>query len=316
MPCPALEILGTPDGNEATGVRYESPDGASHELSADCIVDSSGHGLLTLDFLKSKGYGTVKETTIGIDLRYSTAVFANCNSGADAKIILSLPKAPERVRGGILIEIEKGHFHVTISGRHETVPPAEKDAFLAYVQQLERPTIFNAIKNADCLGEIARFGLPESRWRHFGKLDRFPRKLFPLGDSIARFNPVWGQGMAVALNEVQLLRDMLQTESRQGCLNPTLSESFLVESEALIANPWEMSAVPDFAYPETRGERPSNLKSRLEHQVALRQLATRDRAVRELLAEVRHLLKPASLLSEPEFVRRVDQEFSQPQSLT
>ena len=91
----------------------------------------------------------------------------------------------------------------------------------------------------------------------------------------------------------------------------TLAQQFLSESEALIEQPWTMSAVPDFIYPQTRGERPGDLEDRLNAQFALARIGTRDASVWKLLSEVRHLLKPLAVLEEPELARRVKAEIAE-----
>ena len=49
--------------------------------------------------------------------------------------------------------------------------------------------IYNAIRSAKRVGDIARFGMPSSVRRAFDKLDRFPRGLVPLKNSVRRFPP-------------------------------------------------------------------------------------------------------------------------------
>jgi hypothetical protein len=71
-----------------------------------------------------------------------------------------------------------------------------------------------------------------------------------------------------------------------------------------------MSAIPDFIYPETTGERPADLEGRLNFQRALGRLAVRDPEVYELLTEIRNPLKPLSLLDDPSIVRRVKEEIA------
>jgi hypothetical protein len=56
----------------------------------------------------------------------------------------------------------------------------------------------------------------------------------------------------------------------------TLVPTFLTKAETLIADPWAMSAIPDFIYPETIGERPRDLEDRLNFQSALGRLAVRE----------------------------------------
>ena len=63
--------------------------------------------------------------------------------------------------------------------------------------------------------------------------------------------------------------------------------------------------IPDFAYPDTRGERPADFEVSIKYGMALGKLAARDPAVHRLTAEVAHLLKPRSVYREPELVQRV-----------
>jgi len=127
-----------------------------------------------------------------------------------------------------------------------------------------------------------------------------------MGDAICRFNPVYGQGMTVASQEANLLSDLLQTLDRDSL--STLAPTFLTKAERLIADPWAMSAIPDFIYPQTTGERPADLEDRLNFQRAVNQLAVRDVKICELLIEIRHLLKPLSLLEDPSIARRAKEE--------
>lgn len=120
-----------------------------------------------------------------------------------------------------------------------------------------------------------------------------------------RFNPIYGQGMSVAAQEACLLRRLLRTRAGRGEPLAELGRAFLAEAQAVIDGPWRMSAIPDFAYPQTRGERPADLKTALEFSAALTRLATRDPTVHKLVLQVQHLLKPHSLLRDPDLVHRV-----------
>jgi hypothetical protein len=71
-----------------------------------------------------------------------------------------------------------------------------------------------------------------------------------------------------------------------------------------------MSAIPDFIYPETTGERPPDLEDRLNFQRALGRLAARDAGIFEMLIEIRHMLKPRSLLEGSSIARRVKEEIT------
>jgi hypothetical protein len=110
----------------------------------------------------------------------------------------------------------------------------------------------------------------------------------------------------VASQEANLLSDLLQTFN--GDSLATLAPTFLTKAECLIADPWAMSAIPDFIYPQTIGHRPPDLEDRLNFQSAVNRLAVRDVKICELLIEIRHLLKPVTHLEDPSIVRRVKEE--------
>jgi hypothetical protein len=116
------------------------------------------------------------------------------------------------------------------------------------------------------------------------------------------------------LEEAILLFDLLgRTDSN---VLSTLAPDFLTKAENLIADPWAMSAIPDFIYPETTGERPQDLEKHLNFAKGLNRLGTHDAAVFELLMNVRNLLKPLNALDDPSIVSRVESELATELSLT
>jgi hypothetical protein len=76
-------------------------------------------------------------------------------------------------------------------------------------------------------------------------------------------------------------------------------------------DPWAMSAIPEFIYPDTTGERTPDLQDRLNFRRALGRLAVLGAEVYELLVEIRHVLKPRTLLDDPAIVRRVKEEIAE-----
>jgi 2-polyprenyl-6-methoxyphenol hydroxylase-like FAD-dependent oxidoreductase len=181
---------------------------------------------------------------------------------------------------------------------------------LAFAQKLSTPTVYNAMKGSKRLNEVARYGFPESKWRHFAQLDNFPRGLLLVGDAICCLNPVYGQGITVAVQQANVLRRLLSAHTRQADPLATLGRDYLAEAESLLEAPWAMSAIPDFIYPQTRGKRPDDLEDRLKFQMALTRLSTHDAELYKLLNEVRHLLKPLSVLDDPALVRRVEADLA------
>jgi 2-polyprenyl-6-methoxyphenol hydroxylase-like FAD-dependent oxidoreductase len=307
-----LEIAATPDGAMVTGVRCESADGRQEILAADLVVDASGRGGPTLALLRSSGQPAPDETVIGVDLHYTTTTFViPRDAPTDWRGIATHAHAPERSRGGFMLPIEGDRWVLTLTGRLGERPPPEPDGFMDYARRLETRTIYNAVKHAERQGGFERYAYRASAWRRFDRLSAFPRGLLPIGDSICRFNPIYGQGMTVAAQEACLLKHLLKGRTTKADPLAGLALAFLSESVPLIEAPWDMSAVPDFVYPDTCGERPADFESRLKYNGALIRAAIRDAAVHRLLTEVQQLLKPPSVLQDPAIDRLVQSELFQ-----
>ena len=304
--CRVLNVVSKSNVGAATGIQCQLVDGSLETVKSDFIVDASGNGSLTLEFLKSTGRRPPEVTSIGVNMRYASARFERSHIWDDYKIVYTLPDAPELCRGGLILPAENNSNQVVLIGRGEEIPPIDGNEFLTYARQLPTQTIYDAIRNAKRLTNIMPFSFPESRWRHFAQVPDFPRGLLPIGDAICRFNPVYGQGMTVASQEANMLSELLQT--LDGDQLGTLAATFLTKAETLIADPWAMSAIPDFIYPDTIGERPPDLEDRLTFQRALGRLAVRDAEIYELLVEIRHVLKPLTLLDDPSIVKKIKEE--------
>ena len=304
--CRVLNIIGESNTGAATAICYRTPDGNVETLQSDLIIDASGNGSLTWEFLKASGRKLPEETSIGIKMHYASAIFDQVDIRDRYKIAYTFPNAPEESRGGLMLPAENGRYQVVLFGRGEDIPPINESEFRRFAGELWTPTIYNAIKKAKRLTEISPNSFTQSRWRHFAQVSDFPGGLLPIGDAICRFNPVYGQGMSVAAQEASLLFDLLGRSDND--LLSTLAPDFLAKAEKLVGEPWAMSAIPDFIYPETTGVRPEDLEERLNFQKGLGQLAARDESVFKLLIEVRHLLKPLTVLDDPSIVSRVEKE--------
>jgi 2-polyprenyl-6-methoxyphenol hydroxylase-like FAD-dependent oxidoreductase len=304
--CRARELMASREGGAVSAIRFENSHGRSEILAADLVVEASGRRNLTFGFLESVGRPRPEETTIGVDITYATGVFAVPDDApGDWTGVMTFDSPDRGGLGGILLPLEGNRWIVTLAGRHGAKPPDDRDGFLACAQQLRTPTIFNAIKKAEQLRKIVRFGFPASARRHFERLEAFPRGLLPFGDAICRFNPVYGQGMSVAAQEACLLHRLLQGRANESNTLSGLASAFFSEAATLIETPWALAAVPDLAHPKAEGKRPEDLEQRLAFSEALNHLAAEDPAVHKLLFEVLHLLKPRSALGDPDLVERV-----------
>jgi len=295
-----------PDGAAVSGVRCTFAGGTSETLAADLVIDASGQGTLTLDLLRSTGSELPAESIIGVDVGYASAIFAiPADAPRDWKGVFTFPRSPHGSRGSLLLPLEGNRWIVTVAGRHAERPPGDAEGFMDFARQLRTPTIHNAIAGAERLSEIARARFPASVYRHYERFEGFPAGLITLGDAMCRFNPVYGQGMSVAVQEAQALGQLLAARVAEPDPLKGLDRPFFAEAAKLIETPWFSAAIPDFVNPDTRGERPANLEEMLRFGMALTRLAARDPDVHRLTAEVQHLLKPRSVYQDPELRQRV-----------
>jgi 2-polyprenyl-6-methoxyphenol hydroxylase-like FAD-dependent oxidoreductase len=299
------ELIASPDNGSVAGVRFEDTRGTPGSVAADLVVDASGRASPTLGFLEAIGSSKPPAIEIGIDQAYATAVFEKPEDApTDWLFVLHVPTPPGSSRLGIIVPMEGRRWSVSLCVNHGEAPPGDIDGFMAFAESFRMPTIYNAIRSAKRVGDIARFGMRRSVLRGFDKLDRFPRGLVPLGDSVCRFPPVGGQGMSVAAQESCVLASLL--ESRRGGDDPLdgLAEAFFSEIQPLLESPWAV-AMADLVYPQTRGARPPDFEERLQYTRALMRLAADDAETDRIVFEVRALLKPQSALREPELASRV-----------
>jgi 2-polyprenyl-6-methoxyphenol hydroxylase-like FAD-dependent oxidoreductase len=292
-------LVASRDAMRVDAVRYDSEDGPDGAVEADLVVEASGRCGLTLKLLEELSLQKPEETEIGIDQAYaSTIVERPVDHDWLGNIVL--PSAPASSRGAFLFPIEKQRWLLSIGGSHGDAPPGDRAGFIDFVRSLRTPTIYDAVRDARPLTDIARYQLPCSTRRHFERLEAFPAGLLVIGDALCRFNPVFGQGMSVAAQEAVILERLLA----EGVPMERLARDFFAAIQDTIATPWGV-AVSDFVYPATRGVRPADLAQRLQYSMALTRLAAADPEVHRLTVEVSQLLKPQAALREPALAARV-----------
>lgn len=304
--CRVLAIEATPDGAAVSGVRFQSDGSADETVRADLVVDASGRAVFTLDLLRATGRPAPEETTIGVDIGYASCIFdIPGDAPKDWKGVMTFPRAPQSSRGALLLPLEGGRWMVSLGGRGDDKPPGDDAGFLDYAKNLRTPTIYNAIRGAKRVGEVARYAFAQSVHRHFERLGSMPRGVLPIADSICSFNPVYGQGMSVAAQEACVLDRLLGRLQGQSDPLAGLASAFFEETKTLLDTPWAMAAIPDFVFPATVGQRPPDLARTLKFGAALTRLAARKPDVHKVMVEVQHLLKPRSVYRSPMLMARV-----------
>jgi flavin-dependent dehydrogenase len=287
------------DQRQVRGVRA-----ASGTLEADLVVDAGGRSSHAPRWLAEMGMPTPEETTIGVDFAYtSTKYRKRAASALEPLVLVGAP--PPNTRGGGLFAIENDTWHVSLGGRFGDYPPTNEAGFLAFAKALPSPEIYEAIKDADRIADITHHRFPTSVRRHYERLSAFPDNFLLVGDAIASFNPVYGQGMSSAALQARALQQILGDRAKKSGGLTEVSSAFFKKAAEVIDAPWTLAASSDFAYEQTKGERPPGVAESARYFATLDALQAEDIEVQRLMTEVFHLIKPLSALSEEPIRSRV-----------
>jgi 2-polyprenyl-6-methoxyphenol hydroxylase-like FAD-dependent oxidoreductase len=293
------------EAGRVRGVRCET-DGASRSLSADLVIDAGGRGTRATRWLADLGFAQPEETAIGVDFAYASTKFRIPDDYDDPeRLTICFGPPPDYPDGAIMGEIEDRTWHVSLAGRFGNYPPDDEEGFLAFVRSIYTPRIYDLIKNAERVADIARYRFPTSVRRHYEGLTAFPDGFTVIGDAIASFNPVYGQGMSAAALQVDTLRGLLAERADGSRGLDRLALDFFPKAAEIVALPWTLAAAQDLAFPKTVGERPADLLEGARYLQALSELAADDIEIRRLLTEVFNLARPLSALMEAPLPDRV-----------
>ncbi|MDQ0859720.1 flavin-dependent dehydrogenase [Bacillus sp. V2I10] len=164
----AEQLLLDHQHNKISGVRVRSlKTGREKELLANMVVDASGFGSKSVDWLKSFGI-EVKEEKVWIQLFYATKLFRLKNQDRpDWCNLLISPSFPENPYGAFIQTIEENRFSVTFSGYANESAPRTNEEFFSYAQKLPVPNVVQFLEQVEPISEIKIHTIPYQVRRRF-----------------------------------------------------------------------------------------------------------------------------------------------------
>ncbi|WP_369182043.1 NAD(P)-binding protein [Streptomyces sp. Y1] len=288
------------DGERAEGRAAEGAGGAERgevrEIPADLVVDAAGRTTATAAWLAELGCPPVPEERVDAGVAYSSRLFHR-PAGADlgCKAVYLQTKAPHAGRMGVLLPVEGGRWIVSLAGMRGAEPAPGEAGFAEHLDGLRDPSLREALRSAEPASEVRGFRPGPSVRRHYEH--NAPAGLLAIGDAASTFNPVYGQGITVALLGALALR---RSSLRHGGIGPATARQARREITAASKNPWIMAGAEDARFPATTGG-PSGALVKLQHRFLDRVLAaaTHDAEVTAAFHEVMSLVAPPSLLFRP-----------------
>jgi 2-polyprenyl-6-methoxyphenol hydroxylase-like FAD-dependent oxidoreductase len=299
--CDILGLATTPDGRRVTGARVlrRADNSAAQLLGADLVVDASGRGSRTPMWLEALGYPRPREEQVRIGLGYATRTYRLPPDALDGDLAVLQAATPQHPRTGALQALEGDRWMLTLAGILGDHPPTDPDGFLAFARSLQFPDIYEAVRDGEPLDDPVGFRFPASVRHRYERLDRFPDGLLVVGDAVASFNPIYGQGMSVAAVEALALRRHLERGTEP------LPRRWFRDLARIVDVPWDMSAGGDLVFPEVQGRR--TLKGRLvsTYLARLHAAAAHDAHVASTFIRVAGLVAPPQTLLHPRVAARV-----------
>jgi len=289
------------DKGQVRGVRTRAAGGEN--IEADLVVDAGGRTSHATRWLAQMGMPTPEETSIGVDFAYTSTKFRKTDRFEEPLNFFGGP--PPNTSGGAIFAIEDDTWHVALAGRFGDFPPTDEAGFFAFAKANPNPLLYEAIKDAERIADFSHHRFPTSVHRHYERLPAFPENFLVIGDAIASFNPVYGQGMSSAAQQVVALQQILSARAGESRSLAGISSAFFSKAAEVISAPWMLAASADFAYPQTKGERPPGFAEAGAYFVALDAMQAEDFEVSRLMAEVFQLTKPLSVLLEEPLRTRV-----------
>jgi hypothetical protein len=299
--CDVAGLTTTPDGRRVTGARVlRRADGSAEELvAADLVVDATGRGSRTPAWLEAIGYTRPPTERVRIGLGYATRTYRLPYDALQGDLAVVQAATPQHPRAGALQALEGDRWMLTLAGILGDHPPTDPDGFLAFARSLQFPDIHQAIGDAEPLDDPVGFRFPASVRHRYERLPRFPDRLLVLGDAVASFNPIYGQGMSVAALEALTLRRHLDRG-----LEPQ-PRRFFRDLARVVDVPWDMAAGGDLVFPDVQGRRTRKVRLASAYLTRLHVAAARDAHLATAFIRVAGLVAPPQSLLRPGIVLRV-----------
>jgi 2-polyprenyl-6-methoxyphenol hydroxylase-like FAD-dependent oxidoreductase len=233
-----------------------SPDGREGELDADFVVDATGRGTRVVSWLHALGIRDIREKNIDSGLVNATRVYRTPPGAQDWPLTLIQPNpyTGRPGRSGMIVPIENDQWMVSLGGSRGGEPPKDPEAFLKYALDLPDPLVGRLIAGAEPLTQVFTSHSTSNARRYLEKTRLWPERFVALGDSAATFNPLYGQGMAVAALSALKLREVLRSADVTA---PGLARRVQRAASQSVEAAWTLAVSTDVLYPGVDGGTPT-----------------------------------------------------------
>lgn len=271
----------------------------SETVGANLIIDATGRGSHSPQWLEDLGFPKPQEERIAIQLVYSTCLFRRSPFDLDGHGAVIYGADPKTSRSAAMIAQEHDRWIVTQAKYNGHNLPKDVPSFIEFSRTLPTSDVYDVISRAAPLCEPFEARFPANVRRRYEHLDRFPAGYLVFGDAISSFNPVYGQGMSVACMQARALEDTLKTGHEQ------LAPRFFQRAAKVVDSPWDIAVGADLRIPTTEGPRTRKAAILNWYLARLHRVARKDPIAALAFHRVANLLEPPPSLLRPSVACRV-----------
>jgi 2-polyprenyl-6-methoxyphenol hydroxylase-like FAD-dependent oxidoreductase len=281
---------------------YRREGGGSLELEAGLVVDATGRGSKSVEFLKNAGVEPPVETVIEPFGGYACRWFSLRPNAAWPKhwwwtggvFIYNL------LETYALTRFENDRWMMFMGGFNGHYPPHEEEDFMTAIGRVGSPAIDQIVSLMEPVSPVYGNRNLTNRWRHYERWNSELRGFIAIADSACTFNPVFAQGMTVAAMAAAALRGILNDN---GPATANFESKFFADQARIQREAWIQAVSTDLALPGTRGDRSAALRLFNWYRQCVI-LAALNPAVGRAFNEVQNLLAPVSTLFRPSIMLR------------
>ncbi len=295
-------LAGSDDGARVTGVTVAGLDGTA-AIEADLVVDASGRGSKSPRWLEQLGYERPEEQHIRAYYGYASR-FVRVDEDKmpyGLRGVITMP-FPGNTRGGVFMQSDNGLYTCCAMGAMRDYPPTDEEGFMEFLREAPTPLLAQMAELSEPVTEINAYQHPGNQRLLWERMERRPRGFIPIGDAVASFNPIYGQGMTVAALEASKLRDRI---AMLGGDLDALPDAFMDDLTASCEFPFSIAAGSDANYPGAtfvNAEPPPPEEA--EFFAAAEQVATEDPEIARDILHATGWFEP-ELLASPDLVAKV-----------
>lgn len=282
------------------GLRIARLDGGGTvEKCCELVVDASGRSSRTPAWMTASGYAAPPVERVEVGMRYATRHFHRTPGELGGRSFFSVSPTPTLPRACGVLAQEGERWIVTLIGYFGDQPPADDAGFRAFARTLPASDAAVLIEDAEPLDAIHTYAFPANVRVRYERMAHRPSGLLVIGDALASFSPVYGQGMSVAALEAQALQRCLEAGSER------LEARYFDAAARVIQAPWTITVGNDrqLAPGGPHGSLPQRLRWRWVQRVL--QAGQRDPQIADAFLRVARLLDPPTALLRPALVARV-----------